>query len=350
MSTPLYIYGASGLLAGELMRLVEAHPIFQLAGAITRNPTGTVCDLHPNLTHAAPLLSKEDAAPAIAAALAEGPCALVLGLPHGESAAAWLSLEAALGDAAAELMLVDLSADHRLADASVYAEVYGQDHPAPTTLSDWTYGLIEHNREAIAHSKRVAAPGCFATAMQLACVPAAAASLITNDSPWLMNAVTGSSGSGTTPTSTTHHPHRHGNFKAYARTGHRHEAEVHQACPGATVQLMPHSGPFARGIHLTASMPLAPGVTAADANTAYAKAYADQPFASFDPENAPELRAVVGSNRASLSLVVRDSWLHVTCCIDNLIKGGSGQALQALNLMAKLPETTGLPTAGLGVC
>jgi N-acetyl-gamma-glutamyl-phosphate reductase len=350
MTTPLYVFGASGLLAGELMRLVEAHPDFELAGAITRSGEGTVCDLHPNLTHAAPLLKKERAADAISASLSEGPCALVLGLPHGESATAWLELESALGEAASELMVVDLSADFRLADAEVYADVYGKEHPAPLTLDDWTYGLVEHGREAVASSKRVAAPGCFATAMQLACVPAFEGGLVTNESPWLCNAVTGSSGSGATAKATTHHPHRHGNFKAYARTGHRHEAELLQACPEASVQLMPHSGPFARGIHLTASMPLAEGVTQADASAAYSSAYDDCAFASFDAETAPELRAIVGSNRAALSLVERDGWLHVTCCIDNILKGGSGQAIQALNLMHDLPETTGLPTAGLGVC
>ncbi len=350
MSTPLYVFGASGLLAGELMRLVEAHPDFELAGAITRSGEGTVCDLHPNLTHAAPLLKREDAAGAIQASLSAGPCALVLGLPHGESATAWLELEAQLGDAACDLMVVDLSADFRLSDADTYAAVYGKEHPAPLTLDDWTYGLVEHGRDAVASSKRVAAPGCFATAMQLACVPAFEGGLVTSDSPWLCNAVTGSSGSGATAKATTHHPHRHGNFKAYARTGHRHEAELLQACPEASVQLMPHSGPFARGIHLTASMPLAEGVTQADASAAYSSAYDDCAFASFDAETAPELRAIVGSNRAALSLVERDGWLHVTCCIDNVLKGGSGQAIQALNLMHSLPETTGLPTAGLGVC
>lgn len=350
MTTPLYVYGASGLLAGELMRLVETHPTFELAGAITRSSAGTVCDLHPNLTHAAPLLSKEEAVTAIQDSLTAGPCALVLGLPHGESAAAWLALESALGSAAADLLVVDLSADFRLSDAETYAEVYGREHPAPSTIEDWTYGLIEHHRDAVTGSKRVAAPGCFATAMQLACVPAATAGLVTNEAPWICNAVTGSSGSGATAKATTHHPHRHGNFKAYARTGHRHEAELLQACPDARVQLMPHSGPFARGIHLTASMPLADGVTVADACATYADAYADSAFATFDTEATPELRAVVGSNRASLGLVERDGWLHVTCCIDNVLKGGSGQAIQALNLMAGLPETAGLPTAGLGVC
>jgi N-acetyl-gamma-glutamyl-phosphate reductase common form len=338
VTTPLYIYGASGLLAGELMRLVETHPELELAGAITRSGSGTVCDLHPHLTQAAPLLSKEEASSAIQASLSEGPCALVLGLPHGESADAWLALEASLGERAAELMVVDLSADFRLTDPAVYAEVYGKDHPAPALLEDWSYGLIEHHQDAIADAKRVAAPGCFATAMQLACVPAAAAGLVTNDSPWLCNAVTGSSGSGATAKAGTHHPHRHGNFKAYARTGHRHEAELLQACPGA------------RGIHLTASMPLAEGATGSDASAVYASAYEGCDFVSFDAEAAPELRAVVGSNRASLGLVERDGWLHVTCCIDNILKGGAGQALQALNLMAGFPQTAGLPTAGLGVC
>ena len=168
MTTPLYIYGASGLLAGELMRLVESHPELELAGAVTRSGNGTVCDLHPHLTQAAPLLAKEEASSAIQASLSEGPCALVLGLPHGESADAWLALEASLGERAAALMVVDLSADFRLTDPAIYAEVYGKEHPAPALLEDWAYGLIEHHQDAIIDAKRVAAPGCFATAMQLA--------------------------------------------------------------------------------------------------------------------------------------------------------------------------------------
>jgi N-acetyl-gamma-glutamyl-phosphate reductase len=350
VSLPVFVHGASGLLAGELLRLLAEHPAAHPAGAITRRAGEGLAELHPNLVSGAPTFAADEAAPRIADALEHGPAALVLGLPHGASAPAWLALAAELGDAARDLLVVDLSADFRLADPAVYAATYGRPHPAPAELAEWAYGLPELGRDAITASARTAAPGCFATAIQLACVPAACAGLLRTDAPWELFAVTGSSGSGAVPSAGTHHPHRHGSLKAYGVGGHRHEAELRQAFPAAgAIHLMPHSGPFARGIHLTAALPLAPGATAGDARQVFADAYAGEPFVQVLDGELPQLRGVVGSNRVDLALDVRDEVLRVFAVLDNTIKGGAGQALQCLNLMAGLDETAGLPRCGLGV-
>jgi N-acetyl-gamma-glutamyl-phosphate reductase len=165
--------------------------------------------------------------------------------------------------------------------------------------------------------------------------------------------VTGSSGSGAEPTPGTHHPHRHGNLWAYALDGHRHEAELEQALEplglAPPLHFLPHSGPFARGIHLTAALPLARAVSDAEARGVYEKAYAGEPFVGLTPGRAPDLRSVAGSNRALLLTRVRGEVLTVLCTLDNLVKGGAGQALQALNRMLGFDEALGLPRAGLGV-
>jgi N-acetyl-gamma-glutamyl-phosphate reductase len=166
--------------------------------------------------------------------------------------------------------------------------------------------------------------------------------------------VTGSSGSGNEPKAGTHHPWRHGNLWAYGLEGHRHEAELAQALERvgvrAPLHFVPHSGPFARGIHLTACLPLERRLSGEEAQAIYAEAYAEEPFVQVLDEAVPDLRRVSGSNSVALRPFVRGEALHVLCTLDNVVKGGAGQALQCLNLMLGLPETWGLPRSGLGVC
>ena len=352
---PLFVLGASGVLSGELLRLAAAHPGLTLAGAGSREGGQDLRALHPELGEALPLATLDLAGltGALRGALDEGPAALVLGLPHGASAAAWRALRSELGEAAERLTVVDLSADYRLSDASAHARWYGGAHEDADELPRFAYGLPELAAEPLAGRTRVAAPGCFATALQLACVPAARAGVLAGDRPWVLNAVTGSSGSGATPKEGTHHPFRHGNLWAYALDGHRHEAELAQALAPLALApplvFLPHSGPFARGIHLTATLPLARELDAPAARALYADAYGAAPFVEVLAGGAPDLRRVVGSNRAALSVHVRSGSLVVLLTLDNLIKGGAGQALQCLNLACGLAEDAGLPHIGLGV-
>jgi N-acetyl-gamma-glutamyl-phosphate reductase len=362
---PLFLFGGRGMLGGELARLLEQHPVLALEAIVSRSggPVGhrQLPGLGAALTHAAALARLTEI-------LSGGErAALVLALPHGEAAALWPALEGelrgSLGGGLERLHLVDLSADFRLRDPALYASAYGRTHPAPEALARFAYGLpelfrTELERAAAAGPARIAAPGCFATALQLATLPAARARIVRADAPWILHAVTGSSGSGIEPKPETHHPHRHGNLWAYALGGHRHEAELSQALAPhvATwgsippIHFVPHSGPFARGIHLTAALPLERGVDAERARAVFAEAYAGEPFVEVLAEGVPDLRMVVGSNRAALAVSVRGAVLHVLLALDNLIKGGSGQALQCLNLALGLEESAGLPRSGMGVC
>jgi len=333
---PVHVAGARGLLAGEFLRLLAAHPTLRLAGAYSRGGAGALSDCHPQLAGAGQLRSMDLLADDLAAALARGPAALVLALNHGESAPAWAVLAARLGRAADALTVVDLAADFRLPAA---------DDPAP-----WSYGLPELHPVA-AGARRVAAAGCFATALQLTIVPAARAGLLDAGQPWIAHGVTGSSGSGAQAKPATHHPHRHDNLWAYAWDGHRHEQELgarRNFSAPPPLHFVACSGPFSRGIHLAAALPLARPVTTAEARAAYAQAFGASPCVRVLESGPAQLRAVTGSNRADLSVGVRGGVLHAFCALDNTIKGGSGQALQCLNLALGLPETSGLPLAGLG--
>lgn len=354
-TTSAWVFGAKGVLAGELMRLLDLHPSIELRGAVSRSEQ-SVESAHPHLQSDAKTCSAEEARAAIVAAARAGERpAIFLALPHGESCAAWMALRAELGELAQHVLVVDLAADYRLASPELYAATYAHAHPDREELQRFVYGLVELNRDALNGATRVAAPGCFATALQLACVPAARAKLLDAARPWVLHGITGSSGSGAEPKPGTHHPWRHGNLWAYSLGGHRHEAELAQALASCSyappIHFVAHSGPFARGIHLTCALPLSRKVTRDEARARYAEAFAGSPFVSvLDGARVPDLRAVAGSNRALVGVDVRGEVLTVLVTLDNMVKGGAGQALQCLNLMLGLPETAGLPRAGLGVC
>jgi len=353
-TTPTWIFGAKGVLAGELLRLLDLHPTLRLRGAVSRSEQ-SVESAHPHTRTDASTCSADEARAAIASAIEAGEKpAVFLALPHGESCAAWTALQTELGERAKQVYVVDLAADFRLRDPALYAKAYGHAHPAPKELEHFVYGLVEFHRDAVSKAMRVAAPGCFATALQLACVPAARAKLLDPSKPWVLSGITGSSGSGAEPKASTHHPWRHGNLWAYSLGGHRHEAELEQALAAcgvvAPIHFIAHSGPFARGIHLTCALPLARKVTTAEALSHYAEAFEGSPFVEVLANRVPDLRSIAGSNRATLGVDVRGDVLTVLCTLDNMVKGGAGQALQCMNLMLGLPETAGLPRAGLGVC
>lgn len=338
---PVFVAGARGLLAGEFLRLLAQHPHLQLAGASSRGGEGSLADAHPHLAGAsalcpsAPLLPHAQLAPQLSEALVNGPAALLLAMNHGETAPLWEGLNRALGSATERLTVVDLSADFRL----------------PPAGDGWHYGLPELH-PVPSSARRIAAAGCFATAMQLAIVPAARAGVLDAAQPMIVNGVTGSSGSGAQAKAATHHPHRHDNFWTYAWEGHRHEAEVVAARnfpDGAPpLHFTACSGPFSRGIHLSAALPLVRPMSTAAAREVFATAYATSACVRVLDTGTPQLRAVTGSNRADLAAGVRGDVLHVFVALDNLVKGGAGQGLQCLNLALGFPEHAGLPVAGLG--
>jgi N-acetyl-gamma-glutamyl-phosphate reductase common form len=342
------VIGAAGYAGGELLRLLHAHPEVAEYVAVSRSQGGKpVGDVHPALA----TLSDARFTRATPGEAARGADVVFLCLEHGES-----SRLAGEVLAAGPGLVVDLAADFRVQDLELYARYYGA-HPSPELVRRFAYGLADVAGTKLRGATAVAAPGCFATAAQLALYPLARAGL--DVSPSLF-AVTGSSGAGTHPKPTTHHPARAHNMFAYSVLNHRHEAEVLQSWrewsgrPDAAARLLTHSGPFVRGIYLTlhAYLPRAraaamPGAAA----TWYRDAFQGRPFVRV-LDAPPELTHVVGTNYALIHAAQSDDGceVQVTVALDNLVKGAAGQALQAMNLALGLPERAGLDFGGLYPC
>jgi N-acetyl-gamma-glutamyl-phosphate reductase common form len=253
-------------------------------------------------------------------------------------------------------LVVDLAADFRVAAPRLYERYYGA-HTAPDFVSRFVYGLADVMGEQLRGATAIAAPGCFATAAQLALYPLAPLAAADASIAPVLFAVTGSSGAGVQPKPTTHHPARAHNMFAYSVLSHRHEAEVTGAWqawtgrPEAAARLMVHSGPFVRGIHLTLHARLGAGAHAGDAVARYRDAFAGRPFVRV-LDKPPELTHAVGSNYALLHAAQSEDGreLQVSLVLDNLIKGAGGQAIQAMNLALGLPETSGLGAVGVFPC
>jgi len=352
VSHPVYLLGARGLLAGEFLRLLADHPHLHLAGAFARSGEGSLGQCHPQL--AAPLANEavQDASALLAALASAMQPVLVLALPHGASGPWWAEHRAELNRRCPDLIVVDLSADFRLEDAASYQSHYQLAHACPDELGSWSYGLPELH-PITKGTTRIAAPGCFATALQLAILPFAHSGQLDAERPWIAHGITGSSGSGAVPKPGTHHPHRAMNFHAYGLQGHRHEAELLAPRSGlqanTELDFTPHSAPLSRGIHLHAVLPLAKSLLAQrdfDPQQTLVSFCAPHAFLEAT-DGAPQLRHVAGSNRVQLHAYRRGSNLHCLLGLDNTIKGGAGQALQCLNLALGIAETTALPSSGL---
>jgi N-acetyl-gamma-glutamyl-phosphate reductase len=337
------VVGGAGYAGGELLRLLLQHPAVGECVATSRSQAGKpIAEVHPTL---APLTDARFSG-ATPGEIARGRDVVFLALEHGESSRmAEEIFEAGPG------MLVDLAADFRVAAPRLYEQYYGA-HPSPELVGRFRYGLADVAGERLRGATAIAAPGCFATAAQLALFPLAEGGA--GISPTLF-AITGSSGAGVQPRPTTHHPARANNVFAYSVLSHRHEAEVLQAwrswtgASDARARLMVHSGPFVRGIYLTLHAFLPAGF--ADPIGRYRAAYAGRPFVRL-LERPPELTHAVGGNYALLHAAVADDGreLQVSVAIDNLIKGAGGQAIQAMNLALGLPEETGLTAVGVFPC
>jgi LysW-gamma-L-alpha-aminoadipyl-6-phosphate/LysW-L-glutamyl-5-phosphate reductase len=343
------VVGAAGYAGGELLRLLYQHPEVREIVATSRSRGGSaIAEAHPALA----TVTDARFSDASAGEIARGRDVVFLCLEHGESSRV-------AGDvfAARPRLVVDLAADFRVRDRALYARYYGE-HSAPDLLPRFCYGLADVLGEGLRGAGAVAAPGCFATAAQLALYPLARAKL---DVAPALFAVTGSSGAGVQPRPTTHHPMRAHNLFAYSVLGHRHEAEVLQSWrqwvgrPEATARLLTHSGPFVRGIYLTLHARLAPGSVAGDPRAAvagwYEQAYGGRPFVRV-LSTPPELTHAVGTNYALMHAAASQDGteVQVTVAIDNLVKGAGGQAIQAMNLALGLDERAGLLGGGMYPC
>jgi N-acetyl-gamma-glutamyl-phosphate reductase len=336
------VVGAAGYAGGELLRLLLGHPEVTEVVATSRSQAGKpIADTHPALA----TLTDARFAGLDAGEAARGRDVVFLCLEHGESS----KLAGEVLDAGPGLV-VDLAADFRVPDLRLYERFYGA-HPSPALVSAFTYGLADVMGEQLRGARAIAAPGCFATAAELALYPLARAGLA---SPPALFAVTGSSGAGARPKPTTHHPMRAQNLFAYSVLSHRHEAEVllrwreWTGQADATARLMTHSGPFVRGIHLTLHAWRNGAADAQSAADRFRAAYAGRPFVRL-LDRPPEVTHVVGTNYAFVHVAepADGSEVQVMVVIDNLVKGAGGQAVQAMNLALGLPEEAGLTAGGI---
>jgi len=338
------IFGGSGYGGSELLRILLFHPNAEIVLVTANEHAGkAVGDVHKNLGGLTDL--RFEAAPEKLSDLSEIDVAF-FALPHGQA----LSLASQLP---VGIKVIDLSGDFRIDDPEVFKKFYKLDH-AGESQSNYVYGLTETNRDAIRSAKFIANPGCFATATLLAMAPlvgskdGAANSLISGRV--VVDAKTGSSGSGAKAASNTHHPQRMNSFYAYKPFVHQHVPEIEQHLKAIgkfdnDLVFMTHSLPVSRGIFASCYLETEVNLTNEDARNLYKHFYADSFFIRF-VEGSPDINWVKNTNFCDIAVHSSGRHLVVFAALDNLVKGAAGQAVQNMNLMFGLDERTGLIFAG----
>ena len=333
------IIGASGYAGEELIRLLHGHPHAEIIHLTSERHTGEkISKLYPHLTHIYDniLDSMEDVR-----RIAEDSDVLFIALPHGHA----MKLVKAI--AGLPVHIIDLGADYRFADTSVYETWYHVPHTDPE--AERVYGLAELYRDAIRGAHLIGNAGCYTTASILALTPLVQEHLVQMDSI-LVDAVSGVSGAGRTPKESTHFPEFYDSFTAYGAVSHRHTPEIEQALSEqagepVTINFTPHLAPIARGILATCYARLADGVTKEDVDAAFAAQYADEFFIRLLGRGAyPSTKYVRGTNYCDIAWHIdpRTHRVIVFSAIDNLVKGAAGQAIQNMNIALGLDERTGL--------
>ncbi|CAM3093748.1 N-acetyl-gamma-glutamyl-phosphate reductase [Stackebrandtia soli] len=330
------IAGASGYAGGEVLRLLAEHPDIDIVAATAHSQAGaSVPSVHPHLRS----FSAMTFAPTTPEVLADADL-VILTLPHGQSAA----LAARLPE---NVKVVDLGADHRLADAEAWASYYDGPHAGA-----WTYGLPElpGQRGAIAGSTRVAATGCYAAATILALAPLIAAGIARPDDVVVV-AASGTSGAGKAAKPHLMATEVAGSLSPYKVGAHQHVPEIKQATGATSLSFTPVLAPMPRGILATVTArPTSASVSTEAVRDALAAAYDAEAFVHVLPEGEwPKTAATLGSNACHIQAVMDSDAdrIIVTSAIDNLGKGAAAQVVQCANLMLGLPETAGLSTNGV---
>lgn len=329
------VLGAAGYLGGELLRLLGGHPNVEVAYAVsTRFPGRRVDTVHPNLRgHTGRSFCSPDQL---------GACDVVFtATPHTTTMKLLPGLDAPL--------LIDLSGDFRLRDAAVYERYYGTAHTAPELLEDFTTGCPELFRERLRTADRVSVPGCGANAAMLALAPLA--ELI--EPVVHIDTRTGSSGSGSTAGPANLHAERSGAMRVFSPTGHRHEAEVAQLT-GLDARMTATGVEAVRGVQVLCHLTPRTGTTLDDKQIrrAYRAAYADEPFVRIvahrqGTHRLPDPKILLGSNHCDIGFAAEAGRVSVIAALDNLMKGGSGNAVQCLNIRMGWSEDLGLEFPGL---
>lgn len=329
------VFGATGYTGAELVRLLQRHPQVALVFVTSESSAGrTLRDIYPSAP-ALPLIRGADAD-------LGGVDVVFLCLPHAASA------ETAVRCLAAGCRVIDLSADFRLRDVAVYEQWYKVTHPAPALLDRAVYGLTEINRAHLPGADLVACPGCYPTSILLPLYPLVTRGLV--GGPIIADSKSGVSGAGRKASVDYHFVEVGTNLKPYSIGRiHRHLPEIEQELHGfhpAAPRLIfsPHLIPIPRGIISTIYAPLTdPALTPAALHGLLAEVYSAEPFIDLlPPGQAATVHHVVHTNRCAIGLTRADDTLIITSAIDNLVKGAAGQAVQNLNAMLGLDETTGL--------
>ena len=346
---PAIVLGGTGYVAGELLRLIASHPQVELRAVLSdSHPGEAVAKSFPHLAPVYPELkfSSLDQIKELLGSLPQS--AILSAAPHGVAAHLIDDLLKSAASKGTKPRVIDISADYRYATAGAYEAVYKHAHGAPERLSQFSCAVPEHlDRLATTH---VAHPGCFATAVLLASVPVLKLDLV--EPRLFVSGITGSTGSGRSPVAGTHHPQRHSDLYAYNPLSHRHTPEIVALAQNSTgvqaeINFVPHSGPFARGIHVTVQATAKRAVKTPELLDAFKEFYRGKPFVRVNAE-MPHIKDVAASNYAFLSAAGNGSTVVVTCAIDNLAKGAAGGGIQWLNRMFGFEETAGLITPAAG--
>jgi len=346
---PAIILGGTGYVAGELLRLVLGHPRLELAAiASDSQPGEPVANAFPHLAVACGGLRYASIEQVIEMAAQLPRSAVLAAAPHGVSHKLLDALLTRAAAAGTKPTVVDISADFRYADLREYERVYKHAHGAPARAKEFTCAVPEHLDRA--PTPHVAHPGCLSTATLLASVPLLALALV--EPQIYVSAVTGSTGAGRSPIAGTHHPQRHSDLYAYNALTHRHASEITALARAASGQdghfaFVPHSGPFARGIHATVHARLKKPLDTAAAIAALRGFYANRPFVRVLDE-PPRMKDVVASNYAHLSAAADGKTIVVMSVIDNLVKGAAGGAVQWMNRLLGFDESDGLAAPAPG--
>ena len=335
------ILGGSGYGGSELLRLLLFHPQVEIELVTANEHAGKRVDaVHPNLAR---LTDLQFVAAPDANELAALDC-VFLALPHGQAMETVPSLPRSV-------KAIDLSGDFRLRDADLFKQFYGFEQTQMGAQREFVYGLTEVNRAQIREARRIANPGCFATALALGLYPFIASGVVAGKI--IADLKTGSSGSGAKPAANTHHPKRANSFYAYKTFAHQHQPEVEQLLAAVNphwqesgrLVLQTHSLPTVRGIFASIYLTTKQAMTAEQVNELLRNFYSNEYFIRL-VSGSPDINWVKCTNFVDIGYAAQDDTVIVFVAIDNLVKGAAGQAVQNMNLMFGIEERTGLMLAG----
>ena len=335
------ILGATGYTGGDLLRILSRHPEAALTHATTTSKPGVpLSEVHPDLRGIVDGVLE----PFDATAIAKDTDIVFSCLPHTESQKA----VAEIARRNNKIRVIDFSADFRFRNAADFEAAYKVKHEAPELLKHTAYGLPELFRSSIQKARIVANPGCYPTTVITTLAPLAKAGLI--DGPVMVDAKSGVSGAGASPTKETHFVEANESVRAYKPFQHRHQPEMEEQLLAASgkpvaVRFVPHLVPMNRGILSTMYVRLTKAKTDEELQSIFTKAYGKEPFVRLLPTGTlPDTKHVANTNFLDIGIQTdaQSNWVCLVSALDNLVKGASGQAVQNLNLLSGLPETLGL--------